>query len=163
MLAFRPARSRGRLCKQFFGGKTVARWQSVWTSGLDLVASYKQARLSGALPDALQATELRRVGLEPHPLTSPCPASRSLAVAATLSRPTWISCGSWQGFSWLQNRLPTLEALTAYTLQRVFHHSPPSHLAKPAGEPQARQHFLVVCKASLHFCTVLPLPPRRQS
>ncbi|KAK9797034.1 hypothetical protein WJX73_001457 [Symbiochloris irregularis] len=54
---------------KFFGGRTVARWQSVWVSGVDLVASYKQARLSGTLPDIQQAAELRQRLLEclsPH-------------------------------------------------------------------------------------------------
>lgn len=62
VLARRPP---GPLYLQFFGGRTVARWQSVWVSGVDLVASYKQARLSGTLPDAQQAADLRQVGLAP--------------------------------------------------------------------------------------------------
>ena len=48
---------------QFFGGRTVARWASVWSSGVDLVARYTEARLDGTLPDMQHAAQLRQVSL----------------------------------------------------------------------------------------------------
>ncbi|KAK9793481.1 hypothetical protein WJX73_009917 [Symbiochloris irregularis] len=70
-----PSPSRSHKLK-FFGGRTVARWQSVWNSGVDLVASYNQARLQGALPRVEQAAQLRQKLLE-------ClsPSSREISLA----------------------------------------------------------------------------------
>ena len=46
---------------QLFGGKQVHRWRSIWTSGVDLQARYRQARLAATLPDCQRLAEKRQV------------------------------------------------------------------------------------------------------
>ncbi|KAK9791385.1 hypothetical protein WJX73_009569 [Symbiochloris irregularis] len=58
---------------KFSGGTTVKRWQSIWTSGVDLVARYKQARLDDKLPDKDGAAEKRQELLDQ--LSHPTPGA----------------------------------------------------------------------------------------
>lgn len=39
----------------------MARWRSIWCSGVDLVARYRQARVNGTIPEVQRATLLRQV------------------------------------------------------------------------------------------------------